>query len=196
MAATPEPTLTASSVTTTTATLTLTGHAGDWWLKKTSPTPAGTCTAGESDYSHALSNLTMGTAHTYKAYSDSGCTTANEIASATFTTPPGVPTNVSVGGSSNNGSHRVYPVSWSKPANTQSTDAFAYQLQCTNQGIKTTNIWNSCGTHDISERTDASMSRNVQHGWQGGLFYYVRVRSLKNGVYSDWVIKDTEYGSP
>ena len=195
VAALPKPSLTASSVTTATATLTLTGHAGDWWLKKTSPTPAGTCTAGESDYSHALSNLTMGTSYTYKAYSDSGCTSANEIASATFTPPPGVPTNVSVGGSSNNGTHRVYPVSWSKPANTQSTDAFAYQLQCTNQGVKTTTIWNSCGTHDISERTDASMSQNVQHGVTGGLFYYVRVRSLKNGVHSDWVIKDTEYGT-
>ena len=52
---------------------------------KTAPTPAGTCTAGEADFSHALSSLTGGTAYTYRAYRDSGC--ATELASATFTTP-------------------------------------------------------------------------------------------------------------
>ena len=67
----PEPSLTAGSVAATTATLTITGHVGDWWLKKTSPTPAGSCTAGEADYSHALTTLTAGTSYTYKAYSDS-----------------------------------------------------------------------------------------------------------------------------
>ena len=67
--------LTASSATTTAATLTLAGYTGNWWLKKTAPTPAGNCTAGESDYSHALSNLTAGTTYTYKAYSDSACST-------------------------------------------------------------------------------------------------------------------------
>ncbi len=195
VAAVPEPSLTASSVTTTTATVTLTGHVGDWWLKKTAPTPAGTCTAGESDFSHALSALTAATTYTYKAYSDSACSTAKEIAAATFITPPGVPTNVSVGGSSINGSHRLYPVSWNKPANTLATDSFAYQLECTNQGIKTTNIWNSCGTHNISETANTNMSQIVQHGWQGGLFYYVRVRTVKGSEYSDWVIQKTQYGS-
>ena len=53
--------LTAGSVTTTTATLTLAGYTGNWWLKKTAPTPAGNCTSGESDFSHALSSLTAGT---------------------------------------------------------------------------------------------------------------------------------------
>ena len=83
--AVPKPSLSASSVTATTATLTVTGQTGDWWLKKTAPTPAGSCTAGESDYSHALSSLTTVTTYTYKAYSDSACTT--EIASVDFTTP-------------------------------------------------------------------------------------------------------------
>ena len=85
--AVPKPSLSASSVTATTATLTVTGQTGDWWLKKTAPTPAGSCTAGESDYSHALSSLTTVTSYTYKAYSDSACTSANEIASVDFTTP-------------------------------------------------------------------------------------------------------------
>ena len=83
------PTLTASAVAATSATLTLSNsnYGSNWWLKQTSPTPAGTCTAGESDFSHALGSLTASTTYTYKAYSDSGCTSANEIAEVTFTTP-------------------------------------------------------------------------------------------------------------
>ena len=54
----------ASGITPTTATLTLAGPVGDWWLKETAPN-TGTCTAGESDYSHALSSLTSGTTYTY-----------------------------------------------------------------------------------------------------------------------------------
>ena len=179
----------------TTATVTLTGHVGDWWLKKTAPTPAGSCTAGEADFSHALSSLTAGTSYTYKAYSDSACSTANEIGSATFTPPSGVPTSVSVGGSNINGSHRIYPVSWNKPANTLATDSFAYQLQCTDQNNRNTTNWSGCGTHNISSTANTSMSQNVQHGWQGGLFYYVRVRTVKNSEYSAWVIQKTQYGS-
>ena len=92
--AVPKPFLTAGSVTETTATLTVTGHAGDWWLKKTGPIPAGTCAKGESDFSHDLSNLTAGTKYTYEAYSRSGCATADEIASVSFTTPSLVATSV------------------------------------------------------------------------------------------------------
>ena len=75
--------LTAGSLTTTTATLTLSGHTGNWWLKQTLPA-GGTCTAGEADFSHALSGLTSVTAYDYAAYRDSTCTTL--IATALFTT--------------------------------------------------------------------------------------------------------------
>ena len=78
--------LSASSITHTTATLTLAGHVGDWWLKETAPS-TGTCTAGESDYTHALSNLTAGTDYTYKAYSDSACATT-ALHTVSFTTTP------------------------------------------------------------------------------------------------------------
>ena len=80
--------LSASSITPTTATLTLAGHVGDWWLKKTAPS-TGTCTAGESDYYHALSSLTGGTDYTYKAYGDSACATT-ALHTVSFTTPVGV----------------------------------------------------------------------------------------------------------
>ncbi len=194
----PKPGLDLSSVSFngTTATVTLTGHVGDWWLKKTAPTPAGSCTAGESDFSHALSSLTAGTSHTYKAYSDSGCSTANEIGSATFTPPSGLPTNVSVANSSINGSHRVYPVSWNKPANTLATDSFAYEVQCTDQNNRNTTNWSGCGTQSVASTSNQSVNTTVQNGWQGGLFYYVRVRTVKGSESSGWVIKDTQYGTP
>ena len=75
--------LTAGSLATTTATLTLSGHTGDWWLKQMLPA-GGTCTAGEADFSHALSGLTSVTAYDYAAYRDSNCTT--RIATVEFTT--------------------------------------------------------------------------------------------------------------
>ena len=85
IAAVPKPSLSASSVAQNSATLTITGQTGNWWLQETAPS-TGTCTAGESDYSHALSSLTASTAYTYKAYSAAGCNSTDELHSVTFTT--------------------------------------------------------------------------------------------------------------
>ena len=76
--------LTASGITSSGATLTLAGHSGDWYVKKTSPTPAGDCSSAISGTTHNLSNLLGSTTFTHTAYSDSSCATA--IGSATFTT--------------------------------------------------------------------------------------------------------------
>ena len=79
--------LTANSVTHNSATLTISGHIADWWYRKTSPTPAGTCTKVDAGTSAAsLSSLTANAAHTFKAYSASTCANAAELASETFTT--------------------------------------------------------------------------------------------------------------
>ena len=95
--------LTADGITASGATLTLAGHSGDWYVKKTSPT-AGTCSSAIGGNTHNLSALTSDTAHTFIAYSDSSC--ANAIGSATFTTLAGVvsvsnmsetPDNIGVG---------------------------------------------------------------------------------------------------
>ena len=75
--------MTAGSVTHNSATLTLTGHVGNWWLKRTSPADA-TCKAMSTATTENLSGMTPGSAYTYKAYSDSSCST--EIAEETFTT--------------------------------------------------------------------------------------------------------------
>ena len=77
--------LSASGISRTGATLTLTGHAGNWWLKRTSPADT-TCKAKMTTYTESLTDLSAGSSYTYKGYSNSGCTT--EIGSATFTTLP------------------------------------------------------------------------------------------------------------
>ena len=76
--------LTASGITASGATLTLAGHSGDWYVKKTSPTPAGTCSAAISGSTHDLTGLLPVETYTYSAYSDSSCNTL--LATAAFTT--------------------------------------------------------------------------------------------------------------
>ena len=80
--------LTASSVTSTTATLTIARHTGAWWYERTAPTGDTTCHSVAAGTTTAnLSSLTASTSYTYKAYDQSGCNSADEIATATFTTP-------------------------------------------------------------------------------------------------------------
>ena len=70
----PTPTLTPSAITQTGATLTLADHSTEWWYKGSQSDA--TCTAVASGTSTAtLTGLTDNTAYTYKAYSDSACTT-------------------------------------------------------------------------------------------------------------------------
>ena len=80
----PKPALTASNISDDSATLTIARHSGNWYVKKTTPTPAGTCSTAIAGTTHNLSNLTGGTAYTYSAYDDSTCSTL--LATATLTT--------------------------------------------------------------------------------------------------------------
>ena len=77
--------LDASSVTSDSATLTLDGHTGNWWLKRTSPADTN-CVSKGMTYTHSLTSLDAGTSYTYKAYDKTNCNSADEIASETFTT--------------------------------------------------------------------------------------------------------------
>ena len=77
--------LAAQNVTATSATLELSNHTGDWWFKRTAP-DAGTCTAGESDFTNDLTGLIPGTEYTYKAYGASSCADTHVSASVDFTT--------------------------------------------------------------------------------------------------------------
>ena len=81
-------TLTASAITATGATLTLANWNGSWWLKRTAPADT-TCKSKGTTYTEDLSSLSSNSSYTYKAYSNSGCTT--ELAARTFLTKPGKP---------------------------------------------------------------------------------------------------------
>ena len=80
--------LTAGSVTHNTATLTLANHPGNWWLKRTTPAST-TCKSKGTTATESLSSLTGNTSYTYKAYSNSDCST--EVAARTFLTKPAKP---------------------------------------------------------------------------------------------------------
>ena len=77
--------LAAQNVAATSATLELSNRTGDWWFKRTAP-DAGTCTAGESDFTNDLTGLIPGTNYTYKSYDVDGCGDTHESASVDFTT--------------------------------------------------------------------------------------------------------------
>ncbi len=77
--------LTASGVTATGATLNLAGHTGNWHYQADTG-PDTSCSSAVSATTETLTGLSPGTAYTYKAYSDSACTTANLLGTATFTT--------------------------------------------------------------------------------------------------------------
>lgn len=82
--------LTAGNVTPITATLTdaIAGHAGPWYYKRATPRGDTTCHSVASGTKTAsLSALTANTSYTYKAYGKTGCNSADELATATFSTP-------------------------------------------------------------------------------------------------------------
>ena len=74
------PTLRASAVTQTTATLTRSHFTGTWYYKA-DKAPHTACSAAQTGNTAALTGLSAGTSYTYRAYSDSTCTT--ELTTAT-----------------------------------------------------------------------------------------------------------------
>ena len=78
--------LTVSGVTATGATLNVSGHNAQWWYKANTG-PDTTCQGPVSTTTKALAGLTPGTSYTYKAYSATGCDSANLLVAASqFTT--------------------------------------------------------------------------------------------------------------
>ena len=137
--ATSNPSLASSSVTATTATLTLSHYSAAWWLKRTSPADT-TCKSKGTTATESLSALTANTSYTYKAYSKDGCNSADEIATATFTT-----TNPSLTASLTHVSGTTYTLSLTISGWTPSKDGgWYYKHQdeggsdCTGPGTNTT----------------------------------------------------------
>ena len=82
----PQATLSAGSITNLGATLTMKHHTGDWWFKADKGYYSGDC-EGVSGTTRTLPNyLAKVTTYVFTAYSDSACSTANALDSATFTT--------------------------------------------------------------------------------------------------------------
>ena len=183
----PGPSLLAFDVASTSATLTLTGHVGDWWLQQTSPS-AGTCSAGESDYLHALSSLTAGTSYTYKAYSDSACATT-ALQSVTFTAPLDNPGNVGAqyqDTSNTSTANNQLKVWWTRA--TGATGSVGYTVDCSsNNGTSWTA---SCAT--VAAATDDDVSATISTSG----YNKVRVRATKSGANSGWVESAVPSGTP
>ena len=83
----PKPGLAASAITATTATLTLAGHTGNWWLKRTTPADTN-CKSKGTTAAEDLTGLTKGTAYVYQAYSDDTCSTTLGPAASFSTLSP------------------------------------------------------------------------------------------------------------
>ena len=81
--------LSSSNVTATGATLTIAGHSGNWYYQA-DEYPHTACSAAQTGTTANLTGLIPGTQYTYAAYSDSTCTDANKIATATAFTTVGV----------------------------------------------------------------------------------------------------------
>ena len=81
------PTLNATTIASTTATLTIANHTGNWHHKETHPSTTASCSASANTGTTAsLSALTADRFYAFTAYSDSGCTSANALATAYFST--------------------------------------------------------------------------------------------------------------
>ena len=119
--------------------MTLSHYSAAWWLKRTSPADT-TCKSKGTTATESLSALTAGASYTYKAYSKDGCNSADEIATATFTT-----TNPSLTASLTHVSGTTYTLSLTISGWTPSKDGgWYYKHQhdggsdCTGAGTNTT----------------------------------------------------------
>ena len=111
---TSDPPFTATGITHNSATLTLTGHSGNWWLKRTKPTGVSTCSSKGSTYTANLTGLNTNTTYTYTAHSGSGCTTSNTINTVSFTTNAAAPPLTATGITHNSATLTLtgHPGSW------------------------------------------------------------------------------------
>ena len=109
-------TLSASNVTATTATLTLAGHTGDWYWKRTAPSD-GTCSSAVEGTKTTASGLTNGTRYAFKAYRDAACTSELAASETVLTFPP------KPGGLSAATRRKALSLSW-----TAATSATSYEV--------------------------------------------------------------------
>ena len=127
-----------------------------------------------------LTGLSAATSYTYSAYSDSTCTSANLLATATaFTTTLAAPSGLSL---SFNGGILKMQASWSKPSG--ATGEVGYELQHADSDRN-----NSYGGTTTIAATSAG---TVTHTFNNSLTIKFRVRAVVGSTKSAWA----EYVSP
>ena len=179
-------TLAASDVEHDTATLTIANYAGNWYYKANAGPHASCSSNAVSTSAASLTGLSGNTSYTYKAYSDSGCTTANLLATASvfLTKPakPGTPTvssGVGIGKlalsssvTSGSGALRQWEYKWKDdPGNAESNwtiipvQHFDHPAPYTVSGLDNTKSYqfkvravNATGTGPESNASDASVA--------------------------------------
>ena len=160
-------TLTVSNIASTGATLTIGNHSGDWYYKHTTPS-TGTCSSAVATASTAVSGLNADTAHVFKAYSDSACST-ELAASSSFTTLMAKLSNVSV-----SARDKSLAVSWDAQSN-----ATGYDVQ-----------WRSgAQTWDATRQASVTPGAKTGHtipSLTNAVEYTVRARSKRTGNTGEW----------
>ena len=161
--------LSSSNVGTTTATLTIAGHAGDWYYKANAAPDTG-CKGPVTGLTKDLTGLSTNTSYLYVAYSDSSCTSGNQLATApTFLTKPGKAATPTV--ATNQGSGKL-TISSSVTGN-GTLSKWQYQ-----QKASTDSDFGSW--QNISNSTATSLSHTVG-SLTDGTSYQFKVRAVNTG---------------
>ena len=164
--------LAASSITTTGATLTISEHSGNWYYKQMTPS-AGNCSSVVSATSAMVSSLTAGNTYTFKAYSNSSCTT--ELATTSFTTKPAQVTGVTAAARDTK-----LAVSWAEV-----TGATSYKIQW-KSGAQNWDATNRQTTATTTSKTLESLTNSTQ--------YTIQVAAVTAGGDGAW--SNTATGTP
>ena len=144
--------LRAINVMATTGTLELLNYTGTWWYANQN---GGSCEEVSSGTTRPdLTNLTPNTSYNYKAYGKSGCTLADTIASATFTTGvgPAVPSGLTATGGDGS-----VTLTWDDPSDPSIT---GYEVQMRWTGVAwgewtpIANSGSSTTSHDVTDLTN------------------------------------------
>ena len=174
VSATIDPVLTVTGVSGSGATLNIAHHDVTSWYYKATTGPHTTCQGPVTANSKTLTGLSAGTSYTYSAYSDSTCTSANLLATATaFTTPLPAPSGLSL--SFNSGTFKMR-ASWNKPSG--ATGAVGYELQHADSDRN--NPYGSTTTIAATSLT------TVTHQFNNSLTVKFRVRAVVGNVKSTW----------
>ena len=181
--------LSVSNIGLTTATLTIANHSENWYYKYTSP-DGGTCSSAQSGTTADVSGLTGGMTYTFKAYSDSTCSTL--LATADFTTVSYVTTLTST------------KANWGNHISTSADQAIAFTTGDYSNGYTLKNVIvplrkvnePSAGTnglqlklHELKDKTSAYSSSSVPS--DAALRYTTFSKTSTPSIGTSWT--DTTY---